>query len=123
LRDSKMDHRGPAPYDKMDGSEHLRLRHAARRRVVRSTLGVGFAAAVAPIAATMTTTDRRGMIAGDIRIPGPDGTLAAYRAQPAGKTGLATVLVVQEIFGVPEYIKDGCRRLGKLEYVRRTPGA
>jgi carboxymethylenebutenolidase len=48
-------------------------------------------------------------------------SLPAYRARPAGKTGLPTILVVQEIFGVHEYIKDVCRRFAKAGYLAIAP--
>ena len=93
-----------------------------RRGFVKTSLGAGFAAAVLPVQAkTMITTDTQGLTAGEIKIPTKDGEMPAYRAQPAGKTGLATVLVVQEIFGVHEYIKDVCRRLAKLGYLAVAP--
>jgi carboxymethylenebutenolidase len=93
-----------------------------RRGFVKTSLGAGFAAAVLPVQAkTMINTDAQGLTAGEIKIPTKDGEMPAYRAQPAGKTGLATVLVVQEIFGVHEYIKDVCRRLAKLGYLAVAP--
>jgi carboxymethylenebutenolidase len=93
-----------------------------RRTFVKNSLGTGFAAAVLPVQArTMITTDTQGLTAGEIRIPTKDGEVPAYRAQPAGKTGLATVLVVQEIFGVHEYIKDVCRRLARQGYLAVAP--
>lgn len=69
----------------------------------------------------MITTDAQGLTAGEIKIPTPDGEISAYRAMPAGKTGLPTVLVVQEIFGVHEHIKDVARRLAKLGYLAVAP--
>jgi carboxymethylenebutenolidase len=50
-------------------------------------------------------------------VPTADGPLPAYRAMPAGGKNLPTVLVVHEIFGVHEYIKDVCRRLAKAGYL------
>ena len=41
------------------------------------------------------------------------GELPAYRARPLKGKKLPTVLVIQEIFGVHDYIKDVCRRLAK----------
>ena len=71
----------------------------------------------------MITTDTQGLTAGEVKIPTKDGegSIPAYRAQPAGKTGLPTVLVVQEIFGVHEYIKDVTRRLAKQGYLAIAP--
>jgi len=93
-----------------------------RRGFVQTSVGAGFAAAVLPVAAqTMITTDTQGLTAGEVHIPTKDGQMPAYRAMPAGKTGLATVLVVQEVFGVHEYIKDVARRLAKQGYLAIAP--
>jgi carboxymethylenebutenolidase len=93
-----------------------------RRGFVKTTLGAGFAAAVLPLQAqTMITTDTNGLSAGEVKIPAAGGDMPAYRAQPAGKTNLPVVLVVQEIFGVHEYIRDVARRLAKLGYLAIAP--
>jgi len=88
-----------------------------RRGFVMTTLATGFALSVQPVQAqSVITTDNAGLIAGEVKIPVKDGTVPAYRAMPEGKTNLPLVLVVQEIFGVHEYIKDVCRRFAKLGY-------
>ncbi len=93
-----------------------------RRGFMMTSLGAGFAAAVLPVAAqSMITTDSQGLTAGEVRIPTNDGEMPAYRAMPAGKTALATVLVVQEIFGVHEHIKDVCRRFAKQGFLAIAP--
>ena len=51
-----------------------------------------------------------------MKIPVKDGTVPAYRAAPEKGGPFPVVLVVQEIFGVHEHIKDVCRRLAKLGY-------
>src|SRR5687768_5622133 len=76
-----------------------------RRGFIAGSLGVGFAAAVAPtgpLLAQVITTDRTGLDEGTIRIPARGADMPAYRAQPQGRIGLATILVVHEIFGVHE---------------------
>jgi carboxymethylenebutenolidase len=92
-----------------------------RRTVLVSTLSVGFAAAVQPVTAQTLTTDTTGLDAGEVKIPTADGEIPAYRAQPAAAGPLATVLVVQEIFGVHEHIKDVCRRFAKQGYCAVAP--
>jgi carboxymethylenebutenolidase len=93
-----------------------------RRGFVVTSLSAGFALAVSPIQqATTITTDTNGLTAGEIKIPVKDGEIPAYRAMPAGKQNLPTVLVVQEIFGVHEHIKDICRRFAKLGYLAVAP--
>lgn len=56
-----------------------------------------------------------------MKIPVKDGTVPAYRAAPEKGGPFPTVLVVQEIFGVHEHIKDVCRRLAKLGYLAIAP--
>jgi carboxymethylenebutenolidase len=85
-----------------------------RREFVVTTLATGFAAAVQPISAQTTiTTDTAGLVAGEVKIPVKDGEIPAYRAMPERGNSFPVVLVVQEIFGVHEHIKDVCRRFAK----------
>lgn len=88
-----------------------------RRGFVVTTLGTGFAAATLPIAAqTAISTSADGLVAGEVKVPTKDGEMPAYRAMPATGSGFPVILVVQEIFGVHEHIKDICRRFAKLGY-------
>ena len=93
-----------------------------RRTFVVTSLTAGFALAVQPIQAqTQITTDTNGLVAGEVKIPVKDGEIPAYRALPAKGKNFPTVLVVQEIFGVHEHIKDICRRFAKLGYLAVAP--
>jgi carboxymethylenebutenolidase len=88
-----------------------------RRGFIVTSLGTGFAAAVQPVTAqTMIMTDTTGLIAGEVKIPVADGEIPAYRAMPAKGHNFPVALVVMEIFGVHEHIKDVCRRLAKTGY-------
>ena len=80
----------------------------------------GFAKIVQPVASTAISTDTQGLIAGEVRIQTMTGPVPAYRALPEKGGKLPLVLVVQEIFGVHEHIKDVCRRLAKLGYFAIT---
>ena len=93
----------------------------SRRAFVVGSLAAGFALAVLPVSAETITTDTDGMVAGDVEIPVADGKVPGYRAMPAAGGPFPTVLVVQEIFGVHEHIKDICRRLAKLGYFAVAP--
>ncbi|HJW26581.1 MAG TPA: dienelactone hydrolase family protein [Rhodocyclaceae bacterium] len=94
----------------------------SRRDFIVTSLGTGFALAVQPVMAqTAIHTDSQGLIAGEVKVPAKDGELAAYRAQPAAGSGFPIILVVSEIFGVHEHIKDICRRLAKLGYLAVAP--
>lgn len=94
----------------------------SRRRVLVHTLSTGFALAVTPIAASALTTDADGLEAGEVQIATSNGDLPAYRARPLSPKGrVPVVLVVHEIFGVHEHIKDVCRRFAKAGYYAIAP--
>jgi carboxymethylenebutenolidase len=77
---------------------------------------------VQPVAAqTIILTDNTGLQAGMVEIPTGNGPIPAYSAAPAGAQKLPMVLVVQEVFGLHEHIKDVCRRLAKLGYCAVAP--
>jgi carboxymethylenebutenolidase len=93
-----------------------------RRDVIMTSLAVGFAAAVGPVSAdTVITTGTEGLTAGEVKIPAAGGEIPAYRAMPAKGGRFPIVLVVQEIFGVHEHIKDVCRRFAKEGYLAIAP--
>jgi carboxymethylenebutenolidase len=92
-----------------------------RRVFVMSSLLSGFTTAVARAQKAPIHTDDTGLLAGEVKIPVGDGPLPAYRAQPQGAGPFPIVVVIEEIFGVHEYIKDVCRRLAKLGYLAVAP--
>lgn len=92
-----------------------------RRGFVVTTLAAGFALAVQPVTAETITTDTQGLEAGEVKVTVADGEIPAYRAMPASGGPFPVILVVQEIFGVHEHIKDICRRLAKLGYLAIAP--
>jgi carboxymethylenebutenolidase len=95
----------------------------SRRSFVRTGLAAGFALAVQPIAEATIHTDDAGLVAGEVQIKGADGfTFPAYQAYPVkhGKT-FPVVVVIHEIFGVHEHIKDVCRRFAKRGYLAIAP--
>jgi carboxymethylenebutenolidase len=94
----------------------------SRRGFVVTSLASGFALAVQPVCAqTMITTDTNGLLANEVKIPVAGGSIPGYAAMPAGGGPFPTVLVIQEIFGVHEHIKDMCRRFAKLGYFAVAP--
>ena len=92
-----------------------------RRTFAVTSLAAGFALAVQPVSAQTITTDTTGLEAGEVKIPTPDGEIPGYRAMPAKAGPFPVILVVQEIFGVHEHIKDLCRRLAKAGYLAVAP--
>jgi carboxymethylenebutenolidase len=94
----------------------------SRRAFAKTSLGVGFALAAQPVTAqTVITTDDHGLVAGEVKVRTHDGDIPGYRAHPVGKAGWPVVLVIHEIFGVHEHIKDLCRRLAKAGYYAIAP--
>jgi carboxymethylenebutenolidase len=94
----------------------------SRRGFIATSIGAGFAAAVQPVCAeTMIMTDTNGLTAGMVDVPTADRAIPAYRAMPAKGHSHPVDLVVQEVFGVHEHIKDLCRRLAKDGYCAVAP--
>ena len=94
----------------------------SRRRALTLGLGMGYAAATLPVLAqTAIKTPTDGLSVGEVSIDVAGFKMPAFRAQPAGKTGLPVVLVLSEIFGVHEYIADTAVRLARAGYLAIAP--
>lgn len=95
---------------------------ATRRTALKVALGVGYAATATPIMAqTAIKTSAEGLTTGS-EIYDVDGfTVPFFYAAPAGKKNLPVILVVQEIFGVHEYIADTCRRFAQAGCLAIAP--
>jgi carboxymethylenebutenolidase len=93
----------------------------SRRAFAKTALTAGFALAVQPVAAGAITTSADGLIEGEVKIPVRDGAMPGYWAKPANAVNPGVILVVHEIFGVHEWIKDICRRFAKAGYLAVAP--
>ncbi|GGC66885.1 dienelactone hydrolase family protein [Chelatococcus reniformis] len=108
--------------DDLEGLRGLINEPLSRRGFVMTALMSGFTVATAHAQAGQAIqTPADGLVAGEVKIKVADGDMPAYRAMPQGGGPFPIVLVVEEIFGVHEYIKDTCRRLAKLGYVAIAP--
>ena len=105
----------------MDGLTGLTTYPLPRRGVVMTGLISGFTLATTRVDAQAITTDLAGIDAGEVSIPTTEGVLPGYFARPSGAGPFPIVLVIEEIFGVHEYIKDTCRRLAKAGYLAVAP--
>jgi carboxymethylenebutenolidase len=117
-----------APQSEEDPMNDMHIRSlvpptdVSRRGFVVTSLASGFALAVQPVCAqTMITTDTNGLDAKEVKIPVSDGQIPGYAAMPATGGPFPTVLVIQEIFGVHEHIKDMCRRFAKIGHFAVAP--
>lgn len=81
----------------------------------------GYTLAAGPVRAAAIHTKSDGLVAGTVEIPVEGADMAAYRALPEGTGPFPVCLVVHEIFGVHEYIRDVCRRLAHLGYLAVAP--
>lgn len=86
-----------------------------------TTVVSGFTLAAERAVGQEIHTNTEGLVAGDIQIPSDGGGLPGYFAKPAGAGPFPTVLVVEEIFGVHEWVADVCRRLAKVGYLAVAP--
>src|SRR5260370_2244282 len=93
----------------------------SRRSFIVASLATRFALAGLPVSAETITTDANGLSVGEVKIPVKDGSIPGYRAMPDTGGPFPAVLVVQEVFGVHEHIKDICRRLAKAGYFAAAP--
>ena len=105
----------------MDGLQGLASYPLPRRGVVMTGLISGFTLATTRVEAQAIHTDAAGLAAGETTVPTDKGDLPAYFARPDGAGPFPTVLVIEEIFGVHEYIKDVCRRLARAGYLAGAP--
>lgn len=95
---------------------------ASRRTALKVALGVGYAAATVPVMAqTAIKTPSEGLKTGETTYEVNGFQVPAFYAAPAGKRNLPVILVVQEIFGVHEYIADIVRRFAKAGYLAIAP--
>ena len=95
---------------------------ASRRTALKVALGVGYAATAMPIMAqTAIQTSSDGLTTGEAIYAVEGFSVPLFFAAPEGKSNLPVILVIQEIFGVHEYIADTCRRFAKAGYLAIAP--
>jgi len=95
---------------------------ATRRTALKTALGVGYAATAMPIMAqTAIKTPSTGLATGEGIYDVAGFSVPFFYAAPEGKKNLPVILVIQEIFGVHEYIADTCRRFAKAGYLAIAP--
>ena len=105
-----------------EGAQADDLRFSRRAVAAGGLFFAGYAPAALAAQAQPVKTDSEGLVTDDVSFPAPDGfDLPAYVARPAGDGPFPVVIVVSEIFGVHEYIRDVCRRLAKAGYAAVAP--
>ncbi|HET7340411.1 MAG TPA: dienelactone hydrolase family protein [Methylomirabilota bacterium] len=89
--------------------------------IVAGSTFVGYAMSVDKALAQAIKTDTEGLVAGDQTIQVGGVGVPAYEARPASGTGHPIILVISEVWGVHEYIKDCARRFAKAGYYAVAP--
>jgi carboxymethylenebutenolidase len=92
-----------------------------RHFLASSAAAAGYALAANPVLATAIHTSTAGLTTGTVKIPVVGGSMEAYFAAPEATESPPLALVVHEIFGLHEYIRDVCRRLAKAGYFAIAP--
>lgn len=94
--------------------------HVSRRLLGGLAFG-GYAAFAFSAQADPIRTDSMGLITETVMLPAADRPVPAFIARPNARGRFPVVMVISEVFGVHEYIRDVCRRLAKLGYVALAP--
>lgn len=81
----------------------------------------GYAVAADPVLAQAIKTDTTGIAAGEFEVKIGDYGMPVYEARPASGSGHPIILVISEIWGVHEYIRDSTRRFAKAGYYAIAP--
>lgn len=81
----------------------------------------GYAVGVEKALGQAIKTDTRGIVAGHAQVAISSYMMPVYEARPATGTGAPIVLVISEIWGVHEWVKDVTRRFAKEGYCAVAP--
>jgi carboxymethylenebutenolidase len=96
-----------------------RRQFLARMSAAGVTLA-GFAVAANPVAGEVITTPADGLAVADGKVPSGGFQVPIYEARPAGTGKYPVVLVIPEVFGMHEHIKDVTRRFAKEGFLGMT---
>jgi carboxymethylenebutenolidase len=92
----------------------------SRRGLAAAFFG-GYAVYALSAEAEPITTDAAGLVTETVLLAPKDRVIPAFVARPEARGRFPAVVVISEVFGVHEYIRDICRRLAKLGYVAIAP--
>ena len=86
-----------------------------------ATTFAGYARGPDTVLAQAVATDTTGLTVGDAEVKIGDYTMPVYEARPATGRNHPILLVISEVFGVHEYIRDCARRFAKEGYYAVAP--
>jgi carboxymethylenebutenolidase len=96
------------------------------RREFLATVGAagvglaGFAIAATPVAAKLITTTAEGLSAADGTVPSAGFAVPVYEVRPASPGKYPVVVVIPEVFGMHEHIRDVTRRFAREGFLAVT---
>ncbi|OGP73110.1 MAG: hypothetical protein A2W09_02015 [Deltaproteobacteria bacterium RBG_16_50_11] len=97
-----------------------RRQFLARMSAAAGATLAGFAIAANPVAGEVITTSTDGLAVSDGKVPSGDFQVPIYEARPAAPGKYPVVLVIPEVFGMHEHIKDVTRRFAKEGFLGIT---
>jgi carboxymethylenebutenolidase len=100
--------------------EGMSRRQFLARMTAAGTGLAGFALAANPVAGEVITTPTDGLAVADGKVPSGDFQIPIYESRPATAGKYPVVLVIPEVFGMHEYIKDITRRFAKEGFLSIT---
>jgi len=104
------------------GSTGLDRRKLLMGGAFAAGFAAGFAAACRPISSSAVQTSGEGLKEEAVSIRASDGfAMPAFVARPAAARAAPIIVVVHEIFGVHEWIRDLCRRFAQAGYYAIAP--
>ena len=81
----------------------------------------GYALSVETVLAQAIKTDTSGLLAGDFHVKVGDYNMPVYEARPEAGKDHPIILVISEVWGVHEYIRDSARRFAKAGFYAVAP--
>ena len=88
---------------------------------VTAGLATGFALTVQPVSAQTIRTPEAGLVTGDFTVTRGGDRVPYYLARPEGVGPFPAVIVIHEIFGQHEHIRDVARRFAHEGYIAAAP--
>jgi carboxymethylenebutenolidase len=92
-----------------------------RQMLVAGGTFAGYALGVEKVLAQAIKTDTEGLVAGDQQVPVGGVSVPVYEARPATGKDHPILVVISEIWGVHEYVKDSTRRFAKAGFYAVAP--
>lgn len=93
-----------------------------RGLLIGGAFAAGFAAACRPVSSSAVQTSGSGLVEEKVTIAASDGfAMPAFVVRPEGGGPAPVIILVHEIFGVHEWVRDMCRRFARAGYHAVAP--